>query len=437
MRVLASILFFAGSAAVLVVSARAQGVSGSGFSARSAALGGVFVESDLTGALAVNPAGLALISARVVDMNLLAAFGRGSYQNRVDSNGSLRSNLGVLPYGAVSTPIGRSRFTVAVGLIPDSLLSAKWRYVDAPGTGGASWGLQDHKSEIVAARTAFGFGFHVNSRLSIGGTAGLVYNRNTLQTPYIFQRHPVLAGLKTALDLQASGYGWNGTIGILARPTRRLQVGVAYKTSTAIATTGTATGTLDRQLAAIGLAARPDYRYDARVDNTLPQSVAATVAWQTSNRLRLISQMDWINWNRAFRTLPVLLTNGNNADVNGLVGSNSIRDGVPLDWRDQFVWRFGAETPVTDTFMFRTGGYFTQNPVPKATLTPLTGAIMKSAFTLGGGYTRGRWSFDAAYAMNLPATASVTTSSLQAGEYSGTRLRIWLQTLMLTTSFRF
>ncbi len=421
-------------AVLTVAAAVAQALYGNGISARSVAAGGTFAETDLFSAMSVNPAGLAS-SPRRVDLGLLGMFAHGSFANSVDPNGSLRPALGALPYGAVALPV--KRITIGAAFLPETLLSAQWNYTDPPGTAGATYGNFDHKSQILAGRASVGFGMDISRHVSVGATAGFVYNQNTLRTPYIFQLHPVLRGLKTALDLNTSGHGWNGTFGILVRPVKTVSLHAAYKTRTALPTFGSAAGTLDRQFEAIGLAAQPNWRYDARVDNTLPQSVASGFTWRTHPRVLLHGQVDWVNWSRAFRTLPVTLTNGTNPDVNGLLGSNSIRDGVPLNWRDQFVWRLGTETPITESVTLRFGGFSTQNPVPAATLTPLTGAIMRRAATTGVGYSRGRWRTDLAYALSLPSEARVGQSGLAAGEYSNSRVRITLHSLILGGSLRF
>jgi long-chain fatty acid transport protein len=422
---------------ILSAAAFSQALMPAGVSSRSAALGGTYLDGDVTSAMSINPAGLALTGGRQAEFHLMSAFAQGSFQNTVDANGSLRPSLGTLPYGALALPVGKSRLTLGAAFLPETLMSAHWTYTDPPGTAGASWGRFDHQSEIAAMRTSFGASWFFSPRLSIGFTAGWVYNTNTLVTPYVFQQHPALRGLKTALDLHTTGSGYNANFGFLAHPTHRLEIGASYKTRTAIPTTGTATGTLDRQLAAIGLAARPDYRYDARVDNRLPATVMLNFSWQARPRLRLAGQMDWVQWSGAFKTLPVMLTNGNNADVNGLLGVNYIKDGVPLDWKDQFVWRGAAETPLSDNWKFRAGGFFTQTAVPSSTLSPLTAAIQKNGLTTGVGYKRGRWSTDCAYVINLPSEARTRTSALAAGEYSNTRIRLTVHSVLLSAGLRF
>jgi len=132
-----------------------------------------------------------------------------------------------------------------------------------------------------------------------------------------------------------------------------------------------------------------------------------------------------------------MLTNGNNADVNGLLGVNYIRDGVPLDWKDQFVWRGAAETPLSDNWKFRAGGFFTQSAVPGSTLNPLTAAIQKDGLTTGAGYKHGRWSTDFAYVVNLPTEGRAATTALAGGEYANSRVHLTVHSLLLSAGVRF
>ena len=123
-------------------------------------------------------------------------------------------------------PIRHSRFTWAVGFLPDLMSVADWHYVDAPGVAGASYGLQEQHSAIIAGRAVTGLGIAVAPRLSLGVSLGVDYNTNTLIAPYIFQSQPTLAGLKTLLTLRTSGYGWNGSVGALIHATRKVELGL-------------------------------------------------------------------------------------------------------------------------------------------------------------------------------------------------------------------
>ncbi|MEP7366024.1 MAG: outer membrane protein transport protein [Acidobacteriota bacterium] len=411
----------------------------SGAGARTRGTAGVYApwtESALD-AMAVNPAGLTLLGGPVIEVSTAAMFARGTFQNAANSDGKLNAN-GAIPFGAFGMPIGKSRFTLGFAATPELMSAARWRYTDAPGgAGGVSYGTLDHRSEIFAMRTSAGVGVHVNSKLQLGFTVGALYNTNRLRTAYVFQNHPALAGLKTSLDLKTNGVGWNGSVGAIVSPTKKLNFGVAYKTRTTVASKGLATGNIGVQLAAIGLgAARPDFNYDAQVDNILPQSLTGHVLWHVNTRTRLMAQTDWVNWRRAFAHLPVTLTNGDNKDINGVLGTNGINDSIPLHWRNQMTARVGIEQSWRENTTLRAGYAHGNSPVPGSTLSPLTAAITRDSITAGAGYRWGRVRVDAAYVLDPKVSRTTGSSALRAGEYSNSRVRLGTHAVIISTTFK-
>ena len=87
----------------------------------------------------------------------------------------------------------------------------------------------------------------------------------------------------------------------------------------------------------------------------LPQSVLAGVSWRVDGRWVFGLQADWINWSNSFNTLPVYLTNGTNAAVNGLLNS-SLNDRIPVFGKDQYSFRGRVERLITENISIR-GGY--------------------------------------------------------------------------------
>jgi long-chain fatty acid transport protein len=418
----------------------AQGFFWNTASARSMALGGVYLPSQagVTDSLAANPAGLAVLSSRTVDLSLTSIFASGSFSNSVNTNAPLNDAPGVIPYGAFGMPIAHSRFSIGVGVVPELMSVSNWNYVDAPGVAGASYGLQKQKSAILAARAVAGVGFALSRKISLGVSAGAVYNSNTLETPYVFQSNPALAGLKTLLDLHTTGVGWNTSVGLIANPTDRVQFNVAWKSRTTINSTGDANGNIGVQLAALGLGgARPDFHYSALVQNILPQSVLAGMNWRVDGRWIFAVQADWVNWKDSFASLPVSLSDGNNADINGLLGSSSIFDRIPLDWRDQYSFRGGVERLLTENISLRGGYAHSNNPVPASTLSPLTAAIMTNQLSTGIEYRHNRWRFDLGYGIDPTTQEDVGKTALLSGEYANSKVRIGTQSLGLNTSFQF
>jgi long-subunit fatty acid transport protein len=425
--------------AFFAVSASAQDFYWNSASTRSLALGGAYVPStsDAIGALTTNPAGLTYLSSPTLDLSISAVFARGSFSNSVNTNAPMISPAGVIPYGAFGMPIGKSRFSFGVGFAPDMVSVSDWRYVDAPGFAGVTYGMQENKSAILSGRAMVGVSYAFTHKLSVGVTAGADYNSNTLHAPYIFQSQPALAGAKTLLDLHTYGTGWNMSAGAMFEPAKNLDLGVAWKSHTVIVTNGLASGDASALFTALGASAPSTFTYNASVKNILPQSVNTNIAWHVNPRWVLAFQMDWVNWSDAFTTLPVTLTKGTNAVINNVAGSSTLVDGVPLNWKDQYSFHSGVERMLTESTSLRFGYAHGNSPVPNGTLMPLTAAIMTNQLSTGFAYHRSRSRFDIAYTFDPIAQQQVAQSSLLFTEYNNSTDRVGLQSLSLSYTFQF
>ena len=425
--------------AFFAISASAQDFYWNSASTRSLALGGVYVPStsDALGALTTNPAGLTYLSSPTLDLSMSAVFARGSFSNSVNSNSQMTTAPGVIPYGAFGMPIGKSRFSFGAGFAPDLVSVSDWKYVDAPGFAGVTYGMQENKSAILAGRAMVGLSYAFSHKFSLGMTAGADYNSNTLHAPYIFQSQPTLAGAKTLLDLHTYGTGWNMSVGAMFEPTKSVDLGVAWKSHTVIVTNGLASGDSSALFTALGANAPSNFSYNASVKNILPQSVNANVAWHVNPRWTLVFQTDWVNWSNAFVNLPVTLTNGSNAVINSVVGSSTLVDGVPLNWKDQYSFHGGVERLLTENMSVRFGYAHGNDPVPSGTLTPMTAAIMTNQLSTGLAYHMGRSRLDFAYTFDPIAQQQVGQSNLLAGEYNNSTDRVGLQSLSLGYTFQF
>jgi long-chain fatty acid transport protein len=342
-------------------------------------------------------------------------------------------------------PLGNWPVVAGLSFVPESGLLADWHYKDPPGglTGTTSYGDEQDKSEILSLRSALGIAGRVTPDLSFGASVGLIYNHNELATPYIFQNlqpgpggpaNSGLDGAKTLLRLQTSGWGWNAQVGFLYRVTPDLEVGASYESPTEIDSTGDATGDPSLQVAAPpGTLA---FHYDTKVTNTFPQEVRWGASWKFQPQWRVAGQIDWIDWSDAFHNLPLTFTNGSNAALNGVIGS-SFTESIPLDWKNEFVYRVGLEYEPTPNWALRIGYSYGSDPVPASTLTPMEAAIMENTFTTGVGYHWGRYSIDFAYQYDLPATQNIGTSGLLSGEYSNSSITVSSHIFALTAGVKF
>ncbi len=438
---IARMVAFSGSLFILGGNLLAQGSAtlGNGLSAAATARGGTVVaeHSSPLDAVQGNPAGLAGVSTHELDLSAIGMIAGGSFQNSANQTAGLHGIAGALPYGAFVTPLGNSHWSASAAVTPEILMRADWHYLDPAGLDGVTYGYRAHETEIVAIRSSLGVARTLGSKWSAGATLGIVYNQNDLHAPYIFQQEPHLAGLKVLLDLTTRGYGWNGAAGVQWQPTSTVRASLAWKSGTTLSTTGEASGSAYALFAALGIPSDPTFTYRAHVENHLPQAFGGGLTWQTRHHFALSSEGDMTAWGQAFQQLPIHLTRGSNVTINSVVGSNNFHDAVPLHWRNQGAFHTGFDVPVSESVKLRAGYSWAANPVPSSTLMPMTAAILQNSLATGTGWSHGRWTCDAAYQTQLPATQSVGISSILAGEYSKSKVRVWTQSVIFTTRFKF
>lgn len=415
----------------------ANGVLRDGASARSMALGGINTASfsGPIDAMAGNPAGLGL-SPSMLQAGAALVFLDSEFTNDSNPRGShMKSGPFLIPDLAASYRHGR--FTFGAGINPVGVLNADWKFNDAPGgLVGVSYGEQPHRLKFTAIRGAIGAAAEINPRLYAGASIGIIYNRNTVKAPYVFQSHPTLQGAKTLLDLKTDGLGWNASLGLVAKPIPELTLGLHYTSKTIINSTGRARGDAGTQLAALGLPVDGTFRYDAKVKTQLPAVASFGFYWQARHNLSIHGQVDWIGWSSSHRQLPVVLSNGNNVFVNLLAGSNNLDDIYPLDWRDRFVFRTGLEYSLTDHTALRAGYKYGASPIPTATLSPLLATIQEHSVSFGIGHQLNRFQVDLGYQWALPKRRRINNSQLLSGEFNNSQIDLSVHWLAITVGYQ-
>lgn len=338
---------------------------------------------------------------------------------------------GILPEFAIKRDVTNSRWSWGAGFMVSSAMEADFRFNDPPGAADVSYGLQTHRASYVVAEVSGALSYRLSDKLAAGLSLGLLYNRNQLEAPYIFQSFAPLQGLKVLVDLDADDIAANAGFGLSWRLRDDLHVQLAYTLETEFE----AEGQLDGNLAGLGLGIRQDFSYGVEVETALPALFTAGLSWSASDRLRIGLQFDRIAWGDSFDSLPITLTGGSNEDLNGVIGSDGLRDVAPLLWEDEDVWHLGAEYALDGGVILRAGFEDSEHPVPTRTLTPMTGAIIDRAFSLGARLPLSGRMLDLYYRYSDSETLRVDDSLLLSGEYNGSSLSLGLHSLGLSISF--
>lgn len=339
---------------------------------------------------------------------------------------------GLIPEAAFAMPVPDSRITLGALVMLRSALRAEFDFTDPPGTLNVSYKRQRHLSEYVVLEAAVGVGFEISDQLYIGANLGVLYNRNTLQAPYIFQTHPVLTGLKVLVDLEADDLAATAKVGARYKITENVDISLSFSAQTEFESRGKLYGNLSE----LGLGIQPDFNYRAVVKTATPATFSSALAWSVTEKLTAGLQVDWIYWSAAFDRLPLTLTKGSNGELNDFLASTSIRDTAPLNWDDQIGFAFGISYEIQPATNLRVGLGFDDVPVPESTFTPMTGAILDRSVSLGlSKQEASGHQLDVGYRYSQGSDLRVRQSQLAGGEYTNSRLGLALHTLFF--SYRF
>ncbi len=326
---------------------------------------------------------------------------------------------------------------------------------------------QRYHSKIALMKGGLAAALEVSPQLTVGAMVGALYGQLEFATPYAVNPQSLagMAGLAQdpsyAAMMQSfteatayanltglSGIGLTGALSVHYRPSSALVVALAWTPATTltlgggtatmdmnaqflqlyqgmVAAKGGDTATVNSQLAGFGInmANGMATSFKAETDFGIPQTVTLAVGVRPSERLTLGADVGWIGYGAAFKTMPMRMTNGTNANINILMNASptdgSYSTAWPLAWKDSWIARAGAEYAVTPALAVRVGGIYGSNPVPANTLFTIFPAVAEGAATLGMGYRMGNATLDIGYAHTFKSTQTGATPSLVAQEYAG------------------
>ena len=179
--------------------------------------------------------------------------------------------------------------------------------------------------------------------------------------------------------------------------------------------------------------------YDVDIEFAWPRQFGLGGAYELSDNLLFALDVSWINWKDSMEKFVMKFKNGNNANINTMMGTpdGSMKMEMPLDWDDQIVLALGVEYGATPDLTLRGGFNYADNPVPAETLIPIFPAVVQSHITLGAGYRINEaFSLDAAYEF-VPGYEVEAKRSVIANEYNGHASELGENVLHLTGSYSF
>lgn len=430
-------------------------------------------------AILTDPAALASLGSTGLTVSGAAFVPSLHYANAMNAGQDGKSN--VFPMPAVFYT-DRQRGPVTLGLGAQAVGGMGADYSLDNAVLGAN---QRYHSKIALMKGGLAAALRISPQLSVGAMVGAVYGQLEFATPYSLNPMslagmaglaadpsyaPMMQGFTEATAYTnltgLTGFGLTGGVSVHYQPTPSFTVAVAYTPATTLTLSG-GTATMDMtaqfgqlyqgmvaakggdasvvnaQLAGFGInmANGMATSFGAETDFGIPQTLTVAFGLHPADRLSIGLDLGWIGYGGAFKTMPMRMTNGTNANINILMNASptngSFSTAWPLQWKDSWVTRVGAEYELTPALALRAGGIYGSNPVPSNTLFTIFPAVAEAAATVGIGYRMGNTTLDLGYAHTFTNKQTGATPSLVAQEYAGATSSLGEDQLSAGLSWRF
>lgn len=340
---------------------------------------------------------------------------------------------------------------------------------------------QEYHSTIAVMQGGPSIAFLITPKLSLGVSAHVVFSQMEFKMPYslspsvmkgivnpatgmtfgdMFAASPTQGGfgyseVTAAADMNSlTAFGFSGKIGLAYKVNEAIMLGLSYTSPTSLtykngnatmdmtaqlndafgkavqgymmqnpsASQQQAQGAVMQQFAGMGIdlskGAIAQYNLESKL--TLPQSVGFGASVKATNSLRLAVDIEWVNWKNAFDKMQLTLSNGNNSNINKMLGnSGNFSLDFPMNWDNELCFRLGGEYDINSSLTARAGYAYGSNPIPSETIFPIFPAIVDNHITLGASYKiSAPITIHAAYELALNKKQTASNQSLIAREYN-------------------
>ena len=360
-----------------------QGARGMGFAGAYTA-----VASDPS-AIFHNAAGIAFLSGRQLYLGGTLIAPSTDFSGADPFPGSAVTEQGdagvIIPPAVDYSHQISERLVAGVGIHIPYGLRTRWRNRDTTYTGRFISKRAELRSISINPTVAY----KIADRLAVGAgvdvrISTVALERNVgLPNPFTFQ---VVDAAAVELESDRSfGLGFN--VGVLAKPSRDLSVGAAYRHSVKADFSGSA---------GFRLLATGNAQLDAAVGTILPSgAIPVTTAIEFPSLWSFGAAYDWNEWTFAagmdlhqwssFDSLPLQFEN-----------RDDLSDVIEEAYQNTRIYRLGVERRLGERWTVRGGYFYDENPSPAESVSPLLPDADRHGLAAGVGFQSGRWTVDAA-----------------------------------------
>ncbi len=450
------------------------------FNAKSLGRGGTSIGNfDTPGLMMTNPAGISFLENSMLDANLSLMLPSLHFKNNLnDTEGD--DNVFPLPSLAYVNKYDESKFSWGLGFFTYGGMGADFTLDHALFRNqDGSFNQQEYHSQLASFQGGLSAAYKFNEMISAGVSLHLVYSTLEFWMPYslnpsimqgtampgmtfgqIFSAPPSMGGfgydeVTASAEMSGlTGLGFNGKIGFAFKFNEKLTLGLSYTSPTNMtfkngsasmdmtaqlndafgkaiqgymmqnpgASQQEAQQAIMQQFGGMGVDLQQGVKaeYDLETKLNFPQSIGFGLAYKASDNFSLSFDLEWLNWEAAFDEMKLALSNGNNSNINTMLGNEgNFEMTFPLNWENSIIAKIGGEFMASEALTLRLGYAYGSNPVPESTIFPVFPAIVENHIMLGGSYQfTNSFAAHLAYEMVMNNELTAENESLIANEYN-------------------
>lgn len=170
-------------------------------------------------------------------------------------------------------------------------------------------------------------------------------------------------------------------------------------------------------------------QYDIDNDFSIPMFAGVGMKFSPSKRVRLGLDFEWINWSDSYNKMSLTLKNGDNSNINRLLGQGgsgqtNMSIDYPMNWKDAYIIKIGGEYDLSSKVMVRAGYSFGSNPIPAETQIAVIPGILVHHIAVGSSiYVTPNFLVNLALEY-APKNSVDVSQSIMAHEYDGSTLGV-------------
>jgi len=271
----------------------------------------------------------------------------------------------------------------------------------------STWGLTRYistKSFIGTVAINPTFAWKPTSSFSFG--IGIDYVFAKLDSKRMLDQS-VLGAPDGRFESEGDGGGWGFNAGVLYTPSKKVSLGLAYRSRVDIKQCGTI------KLEGIAPPLQPlfgsaTFETDAETTLRFPDNISFGLAFRPIERWTIGIEVEWSDWSRFSKS---------RVDIKREIPAAGFTDvSINNSWRYQWYFKLGAEYMLNEGLYLRGGYLYSMSPVPDRTFSPDNPDSNQHNLAFGIGYKTGNITIDSFYNAGFNVDRKVSNSIL-SGNY--------------------